>query len=94
MQRSGTGRKMAYSWNFKKKCVYGIENKGEHGKKGEEKWAHADHTAKNFFFFCLKSSGKSLKGFIIGICLRAADRVNIIRFAIKRLFWFLLVKRI
>lgn len=42
---------MAYSWNFKKKCVYGIENKGEHGKKGEEKWAHADHTAKNFFFF-------------------------------------------
>lgn len=44
---------MAYSWNFKKKCVYGIENKGEHGKKGEEKWAHADHTAKNFFFFFL-----------------------------------------
>lgn len=42
---------MAYSWNLKKKCVYGIENKGEHGKKGEEKWAHADHTAKNFFFF-------------------------------------------
>lgn len=42
---------MAYSWNLKKKkCVYGIEHKGEHGKKGEERWADADHTAKNLFF--------------------------------------------
>lgn len=53
---------MAYSWNFKKKCVYGIENKGEHGKKGEEKWAHADHTAKNFFFFLSEKQWEVIEG--------------------------------
>lgn len=32
------------------KCVYGIENKGEHDKKGEERRVYADHAAKNLFF--------------------------------------------
>lgn len=42
--------------------------------------------------FCLKSSRKSLKGVYYRHLSEGGDRVDIIRFAIKRLTWFLLVK--
>ena len=32
------------------KCVYGIKHRGEHDKKDEDRWAYADHAAKNLFF--------------------------------------------
>ena len=39
-----------YGIFFFLKCVYGIKHRGEHDKKDEERWAYADHAAKNLFF--------------------------------------------